>query len=397
MVGFNSFSISNSDKLEWYFYEKAERKTKRRENIKLTIKNDELNLNFNRLGCVTRIKEMLGFGPASMRTIANYINANRDTIFISSEGIENKEFRKKCNSMIQGYNQRHVFWKKAKKIQGLSLTALAKAEDLRDNVIRSHLEAALNETEMALAEIKLTSNYSTRQNLKYASNFLKVQLKAFNNTFNTDVDLLVEKSEIYIVESEEYLNSLSDTNFEVIEVFNECEKIFTELQNTPSNEIIENLIIHCSHLAQALHQLNSNEDNSIIINKILNFKNNVRAYCLPAGIKPLKGLMKDQIPQSLDSSYQINLQKELKEIRAVALEKHFASRLAQDHNTLRQLKNKFASQNNFWLNHKEKDFVANQLERWEMKLIQGKPISIPKWYHCTKNPDIQRAIIETEY
>jgi hypothetical protein len=40
--------------------------------------------------------------------------------------------------------------------------------------------------------------------------------------------------------------------------------------------------------------------------------------------------------------------------------------------------------------------VQRQIDRWEKKHKEGKPISIPKWYHCTPDASDQKMIVESE-
>lgn len=78
----------------------------------------------------------------------------------------------------------------------------------------------------------------------------------------------------------------------------------------------------------------------------------------------------------------------LKKLQATVLKIHFSNRLLHLDAQLKLLENKCEELG-------EEDFIKSQLEVWRKKINQGKPISIPKWYHCTKSPNIIGKILQS--
>ncbi len=130
------------------------------------------------------------------------------------------------------------------------------------------------------------------------------------------------------------------------------------------------------------------------INEILNFKNAARSTIFPAkGNQPLKGDGHVYNPlNSVKKEDKDALKTTLSEIRTNVLKKYFRERLELDGGKLAQLVQRF-KENEGTL--PEADFLRDQLARWQKKIDHGKPIAIPKWYHCTKTLNVLTNILDT--
>lgn len=129
------------------------------------------------------------------------------------------------------------------------------------------------------------------------------------------------------------------------------------------------------------------------LDEILAFKNKARSIIFPAKEKPLKGTIGKFNPLiSTSQEDKDTLHALLKDIRRATLTKYFHERLELDGLKLTELRTRF-NENKGTLN--EPQFLEAQLDRWQKKLDQGKPIAIPKWYHCTKQLDTLGKILDT--
>lgn len=130
------------------------------------------------------------------------------------------------------------------------------------------------------------------------------------------------------------------------------------------------------------------------LNEILEFKNRARSIAFPANDKPLKGSTANYNPlNNVSKDDKKTLSQLLKNIRTTTLKMYFRERLDLDEKKLVELRMRF-DENKGTL--AEPQFLEDQLDRWQKKLEQGKPIAIPKWYHCTKQLDTLRTILDTQ-
>lgn len=150
------------------------------------------------------------------------------------------------------------------------------------------------------------------------------------------------------------------------------------------------------HIQGAIEEWQTSEklttDEKKTLNEILELKNQIRASIFPANGKALKGPQtnKKRLVDQNKKNEKI-LKSTLKDMRAAVLKKRFAKRLEEDQLKLDALTNKFHMQI-----FSESAFLANQLNRWQKKLDEGKPIAIPKWYHCTKSANTVDTILNTD-
>lgn len=129
------------------------------------------------------------------------------------------------------------------------------------------------------------------------------------------------------------------------------------------------------------------------LNAVIAFKNETRASFFPAKAKPLKGpSSKPIVSNAATEDEKDGLRTTLKEVRAAALKKYFHSRLESDQEQLDSLKWRFETKKDSF---KKTDFLEGQLNRWQKKIDEGKPIAIPKLYHCTKTADTVEKIFDT--
>ncbi len=168
------------------------------------------------------------------------------------------------------------------------------------------------------------------------------------------------------------------------------------LINDPSQHAL--LAQTCEELKStvALWQLDStiSKDEKKTLNDILALKNQIRNSLFPQKNSPLKGIQTAQIQTNLSDQDKTNLRKTLKDMQRACLRKYFNERLKADKFQLDALKNRF--QLHGASSFSESQFLQNQLDLWQKKLNEGKPIAIPKWYHCTKASDTMDTILKTD-
>lgn len=181
--------------------------------------------------------------------------------------------------------------------------------------------------------------------------------------------------------------------------FEECYKFFEALKidEKPSNEAVLALISSCQKLTGALSQLDHKDTkgNQELLNAILSLKNNMRSSLIQSNGKTLKGGIPDKISH-LKEADQALLKVELKKMREALLKKHFHMRIEEDRAALKLLRERLEAKEKSGQPFTEKEFLKRQLKRWERKLDQGKPISIPKWYHMTSAVGQQKRILNSE-
>lgn len=113
----------------------------------------------------------------------------------------------------------------------------------------------------------------------------------------------------------------------------------------------------------------------------------------PKDKKGNKGLFNDILKLKKEIKENVTndaLKVHLTKLQTTVLKIHFAKRLSHLDDQLVLLENKFNAAEDEW---QEVDFIASQLKRWRKKINQGKLISIPKWYHCTKSPAVVSKIV----
>lgn len=190
---------------------------------------------------------------------------------------------------------------------------------------------------------------------------------------------------VYIKNAASVGNPKSEGATSLKNAFENCKNAYVNIKKSP-----EKFIKECSKLSSLIA---AEEENETLLNEILNFKNEVRAACLPANEKALKG------PSSfakvkLDPQDQDALKVELKKIREAALKKHFKVRLEKDEKQLNQLKEQWEILK-VGKSKDETKFVDSQLKRWEKKLKEGKPLSLPKWTHFTGSDAVRELILKS--
>lgn len=175
-----------------------------------------------------------------------------------------------------------------------------------------------------------------------------------------------------------------------------CKLAFEEIQSESANSKINivSLIDKCKKLTQFINLIDEKEfqDKLEMCDSILKIKNQMRATLIFPNDKTLKGPAPDKICY-LDIEDQFLLKKELKTIREVVLKKYFHDRLIKDSRTLKALKMHLEAKaiNGEYIC--QETFLKWQLKKWKKKLGQGKPISIPKWYHLTDDFEKQKKIV----
>lgn len=212
------------------------------------------------------------------------------------------------------------------------------------------------------------------------------QIKNLSNTIITGIDLAVPLT--------------NDQIFKLIEGnFNKCKQVFSSFNSDNPKELIEAFVTLSLAFAEWEPTLRTSDKKQYrlekkLLNSILNLKNEVRAACIVAGVKPLKGNNTSQ-DKLLKISDQQELRETLKAVRTQILKKHFKERLEKDALKLAELQFRFIENKEKNLFNGQEAFIEKQLERWQHKIDQGKPIAIPKWYHCTKDLPTLQKILDT--
>ena len=198
-------------------------------------------------------------------------------------------------------------------------------------------------------------------------------------------------------------NNLSKDSYNSIKhAFKGCRMLYNQLIQEASKRNIQQLmdqiiVLTCCmedwELSSKINRADFKKEKSLL-NEILNFKNEVRAACLDKKDKSLKG---DYLEGThlLDAENQELLKIALKNLRGCILNKYFSVRLEKDKARLAELQLRF-SENKGQLSFEGQGvFLQTILDRWQKKLDQGKPINIPKWYHCTKTNDVLQTILDS--
>ena len=241
------------------------------------------------------------------------------------------------------------------------------------------------------ASIKKIASFLDKNNHHFSNNMEAHQFNELIVSYNKKRILRWKKA---ILITENFLKSKSFSLHDTVmleKAFKGCQKAYLEIKHSPNN-----FFIKCASLSSLINKIDDHDMSKFknLLNEILNFKNEVRAACLPRSIKRLKGPCSFS-KKKLSSLDQDILRVELKKIRAAVLKKYFKIRLTKNKNELDQLKAKWKLIKS---NQSQKAIkcVETQLKVWEKKHMEGKPISLPKWYHCTKTVQIQKLIIESE-
>lgn len=169
-----------------------------------------------------------------------------------------------------------------------------------------------------------------------------------------------------------------------------CNALLEDLEDN-----FQELLISCQDLSLSLESWivegKVTPEEKQTLNEILLFKNKARSIIFPPKDKPLKGTLGKFNPLiSTSQDDKETLKALLKDIRRSTLTKYFHERLGLDGLKLTELRIRF-NENKGTL--EEPKFLEEQLDRWQKKLDQGKPIAIPKWYHCTKHLDTLKTIL----
>lgn len=174
---------------------------------------------------------------------------------------------------------------------------------------------------------------------------------------------------------------------QTIEVaFKNCQDTFAAVKQDPST--IQALIDACEILSHKAATLNKADAH---LEPILDFKNSVRAYCLPQGKQALKGTEKGRINVALSDTDAEALRKQLKAIRREVLHTRFAQELMASEREIKLLKKTLES----YHPSDKKKYLKKYIKRQEKKVMEGKPKLHPKWYHCTKAADAHESILKT--
>lgn len=174
----------------------------------------------------------------------------------------------------------------------------------------------------------------------------------------------------------------------IAEAFENCKAAFAEVKQDPFS--IQALLDACQVLSSRVSCLNKGDP---LLEQILDFKNSVRAYCLPQGRQALKGKEQERIERSLWKGDVKALRKELKEIRRKVLHIQFAQELIASQREIDLLKKALATNTDF--SPEERDYLTEHIAREEKKVLEGKPRLHPKWYHCTSSAKAQESILRT--
>ena len=157
----------------------------------------------------------------------------------------------------------------------------------------------------------------------------------------------------------------------------QAEALFVEVQsqyrNQSGNVDLESLIEKIDHLATSIMWLDREDkkSNKALLLDILKLKAKIK-HCFADNAE-----LKDS----------------LKNLQSSVLKMHFAKRLDRMDTMLTHLENRFDMHKEMFGNHQE--FIENQLQIWRTRLNAGKPISIPKWYHCTKTSALVITIADS--
>lgn len=188
-----------------------------------------------------------------------------------------------------------------------------------------------------------------------------------------------------------------EDHFRLMNPLDRCKLAFEEIlkEDLPSKKSIRALIESCRNLIQYLTLLEGKDSKGQLelFDSILQLKNQIRASLIAPGTKTLKGPKPNKI-KYLNEKDQTLLRRELKSIRENILKNYFHVRLIEDWKIVKALKEHLEAKELKGEFIHEKQFLKQQLRIWERKLEQGKPISIPKWYHLTESEETQKKIVE---
>lgn len=244
--------------------------------------------------------------------------------------------------------------------------------------IKDNKDTCLTDDKMITDYNAFITSYNDKQHIcwKKAKKIKKIAIKAFDSGINFDYGSRDGMHQLI----KHHLSNCADL-----------------LKNPNLDENLGVLIESCQNLKNSVDcwtldsQITKEEKQTL--NEILQFKNEARNTFFPAKDKPLKGPACE--PKALRAPQEDKdiFRQELKELRRAVLTKYFHERLELDGAKLAQLRIRFNENKG---NLPEEQFLSDQLDRWQKKLDQGKPIAIPKWYHCTKTPLVIDSIINTD-
>lgn len=301
----------------------------------LCIKNGSLTFESKKkVGRWTLFLAKLGFGNASMRKVADFINRNWYNIFNS-----NPKSITPLNDFIRRYNKQQIIcWKKA------------------SSILRWPLTLPLSPTPSPP-----TSPSPVRP--------LRPSDPSLNKDTNTTFPSQPPKNPP---------TTLPDLNSEDLKHYNgsdpltiarqqyeELRILFENVKEFNDDDMILDLTNACALLNASLEDLNpkSKKTNKPVIQNLLILIRKIKIWNKNGPKNP-------------------GLSEVLKELRTTALKKHFLKRLDPLATKVSQLKERFEAHKHHLSNPDQ--FLEKQLEHWDKKLANGKPIAIPKWYHCTK-------------
>lgn len=175
-----------------------------------------------------------------------------------------------------------------------------------------------------------------------------------------------------------------------------CQLVLEALMAEDSETRFAELVESCQLLAKSLATWKNtfdkpSKEEKKTLNDLLVFKNQVRAVFFAHKGKTLKGAHISAMHlTSIGDEAKEKLRAALKEIRLHVLTNYFRERLLYDAERLAALRKRFDE-------HKaelsQPDFLENQLNYWQTRLAHGKPIALPKWYHCTQEVETLGKIL----
>lgn len=346
----------------------------------LYIRKGKLKFN-NRVSYVTLFLAKLGFGNASMYKIAKFINDNQDTCFADNKS------KKDFSDFINGYNITHF-----RKIK-LNLTINDDPDDSPDNLSGAAVDSSIPNIghDKFWSGIGLDPTEETTAPLKPGKEEIDADgLKA--------TDVKKERIALFPVERQAAHDNIKSC-------YNNCLLAFDNLNKHKSKKELAKLLANCNLLTESLESWKSipydaedpsSKEEKQTLNNVLIFRDQVRAALYPKKEKPLRGGHPSKtinLPPAANTELD-KLKNVLKGIRLHVLTRYFKERLEFDEAKLNLLVGRFSD-----INHKftleEQKFLENLLDYWQERLAKGKPIAIPKWFHCTKTVGIVGKILDS--
>lgn len=344
-------------------------------NGRFIIKKNHLHyVDKNQIGFWTRFKAKMGCGNASMKKIVDFVDLNRDSLFNTVDD------KTAFNTFItRTYNPRRTFnFKRVRVVNALSIEALNKST----SSIKS-LPNPLNPTVKPLSAGTKSKSNSIHPDSKPVPKTVVEPLKPKVKPLSINLD------------------TCGGTPETIVELLKKCRAEFKALnpknkmqvQSLADNFAIMALSIDAWVIAPKSNKVQYKKDKQLL-NEILNFKNEVRAACIDKGEKGLKGNYPVGKKLLNDKDQEI-LKHALKFLRENVLKKYFSERLEKDQAKLAELHLRFKENKDKNVFNGQEAFLAKQLQRYQAKLDSGKPIALPKWYHCTKTSPILNTILQT--